>query len=84
MKGPSPFSADQYAPLLRLWGIRSLKHKGGVLHKDPNNGSPLTPSVLYAHFPPPPLQLSSPREGALQLVSEAGNVLYGKQSVTAC
>lgn len=41
MKGPSPFSTDQYAPLLCLWGIKSLKHKAGFffLHKDPNNGS---------------------------------------------
>ena len=28
MKGPSPFSTDQYASLLCLWGIKSLKHKG--------------------------------------------------------
>lgn len=33
MKGPSPFSADQYAPLLCLWGIKSLKRKGGFCIK---------------------------------------------------
>lgn len=33
MKGPSPFSTDQYTPLLCLWGIKSLKHKGGFCIK---------------------------------------------------
>ncbi len=33
MKGPSPFRADQYAPLLCLWGIKSLKRKGGFCIK---------------------------------------------------
>lgn len=33
MKGPSPFSTDQYTPLLCLRGIKSLKHKGGFCIK---------------------------------------------------
>lgn len=33
MKELSPFSTDQYAPLLCLWGIKSLKHKGGFCIK---------------------------------------------------
>lgn len=33
MKELSPFSTDQYTPLLCLWGIKSLKHKGGFCIK---------------------------------------------------
>lgn len=54
MKELSPFSADQYAPLLCLRGIKSWKHKGGFLHKDPNNGSQdiflLLTFLLYALY----------------------------------
>lgn len=83
MKGPSPFSTDQYTPLLCLWGIKSLKHKGRFLHKDPNNGSQdiffpsLSCFMLYtffhSFFPLPSLQLSSPEEGGVGLFNEAGN-----------
>lgn len=80
MKGLSPFSADQYAPLLCLWGIKSLKRKGGFCIKIQT----MVHKTLF--FPPPshslalcfytfslalPLQLSSPGKSRRRRRSEA-------------
>lgn len=72
MKGPSPFSADQYAPLLCLSGIKSLKRKGGfcikiqtMVHKTFFFFSPLSCFMLYTF---PPLE-----GGGGGLFNEAGN-----------
>lgn len=82
MKGPSPFSADQYAPLLCLWGIKSLKRKGDfcikiqtMVHKTFFFLS-LSCFMLYTFSFALPLQLSSPgrrRGGGAELFNEAGN-----------
>ena len=67
MKGPSPFSADQYAPLLCLWGIKSLKRKGGfcikiqtMVHKTLSPPPHSLALCFYTFSLALPLQLSSP------------------------
>lgn len=93
MKGPSPFSADQYAPLLCLWGIKSLKRKGGfcikiqtMVHKTLFFFPPLT-LLLYAfilsllHFPFNfPLLERAGGGGGVRLFNGAGNLDFQRFS----
>lgn len=84
MKGLSPLSADQYAPLLCLWGIKSLKRKGcfcikiqTMVHKTffLSHSLALCFILSLLHFLPAfHSTFLSWKEGGVGLFNEAGNL----------
>lgn len=86
MKGPSPFSTDQYAPLLCLWGIKSLKRKGGFCIKNQTMVHktfffPLTLLLYALYFLSRTFPFNFPllEGGGVGLFNEAGNLDFQKR-----